>query len=195
MTRPLARRRGAAAGAALALLLATGCSSGSDGGDDGAATTGGGSAPTSSSGAASEATSEEQQALMFSRCMRENGVPSFPDPVVASDGSISFGVGSDGLEGVDTDVLNAANTACEQYSDGLGGSFDASNQSDLQDSLVAYAQCMRQNGYDLADPDFSAGSGPGALSEFAAGIDRSDPAFTAANAVCESELAGLGAPG
>lgn len=191
MTRYLTHRGGAGAGLLIGALLLSGCSSGSN--DDDAVASGGVGAagPTASS---SSTSSSEETALKFSQCMRENGVASFPDPTVGSDGAISFDTGGDGLAGVDSDTLDAASSACEEYSSALGGDFDTSSQSGLQDSLVAYAQCMRENGYQLADPDFSQGSGPGALSEFASSIDRSDPAFTSANAACESNLAGLGAP-
>jgi hypothetical protein len=62
----------AAALAAAAILSVTAC--GSSGSND-------------SDSAASDT---EQAALDFAQCMRDNGVPTFPDPVAKPDGSFGF---------------------------------------------------------------------------------------------------------
>lgn len=36
--------------------------------------------------------------LLFSRCMRANGVPDFPDPAAASGGGFGFGFGAGGID-------------------------------------------------------------------------------------------------
>ena len=38
----------------------------------------------------------EEQGLAFAQCMRENGVPDFPDPQVNGDGGMIMGGGPDG---------------------------------------------------------------------------------------------------
>ena len=58
--------------------------------------------------------------------------------------------------------------------------------SGIEDTLLEYAQCMRANGYDMPDPDFSSGGGSIDLG-FAEGDE-----FEAADAECRHLLADLG---
>src|SRR5690349_24942818 len=82
--------------AALALTMSvTACGSKDD--DPGVATLDGSDGDGSDDGGG-EADSEadlEEQALAFSQCMRENGVPDFPDPNV-EDGRIEMRIGGPG---------------------------------------------------------------------------------------------------
>ena len=147
--------------------------------------------------------SDEERLLAFAECMRENGV-DFPDPVVEADGTVTFGFrpggGGGGLGrlreiGQDSD-LPAARDACSGMLEGLAfgpgqGGFDL---IELQDTLLAFAQCMRDNGVDMGDPDLS-GFGPGANDDQPSGpfgpsvaIDIDDPDFAAAFAVCQQQL-------
>ena len=73
---------------------------------------------------------------------------------------------------------------------GFTGS-DLPEFSEMEDMLVEYAGCMRDNGVDMPDPDFSAGSGMIDL-----GIaDPNDATFRAADEACRSILAGFGPMG
>ena len=71
--------------------------------------------------------------------------------------------------------------ACGELLEGATLGFrEGFDRTELEDTLVEYAACMRENGYDMPDPDFSgsgagpgAGPGGGALS-LAAGFDE-DP--------------------
>ena len=146
---------------------------------------------------------DEERLLAFAECMRENGV-DFPDPVVEADGTVTFGFrpgGGGGLQrlgeiGRDRD-LPAAREACEGMLGGLAfgpgqGGFDL---IELQDTLLEFAQCMRDNGVDMGDPDLSR-FGPGANDDDQAGgpfgpsvaIDIDDPDFAAAFTVCQQQL-------
>ena len=146
---------------------------------------------------------DEERLLAFAECMRENGV-DFPDPVVEADGTVTFGFrpgGGGGLGrpreiGQDSD-LPAARDACSGMLEGLAfgpgqGGFDL---IELQDTLLEFAQCMRDNGVDMGDPDLSR-FGPGANDDDQAGgpfgpsvaIDIDDPDFAAAFAVCQQQL-------
>ncbi|ALG08220.1 hypothetical protein AOZ06_16045 [Kibdelosporangium phytohabitans] len=58
-------------------------------------------------------------------------------------------------------------------------------ESETQQLLVKYAQCMRDNGVPMADP--VAGK-PGAPNE---GVDQDSPAFVSANGVCSPILQGI----
>ena len=153
--------------------------------------------------AVTEDLADEERLLAFAECMRENGV-DFPDPVVEADGTVTFGFrpgGGGGLQrlgeiGRDRD-LPAAREACEGMLGGLAfgpgqGGFDL---IELQDTLLEFAQCMRDNGVDMGDPDLSR-FGPGANDDDQAGgpfgpsvaIDIDDPDFAAAFAVCQQQL-------
>ena len=68
-------------------LVAAACG----GSDDGVASLEGtdGTLPQSVQDAASEV-DDEQALLAFAACMRDNGVPDFPDPRLSADGSVDF---------------------------------------------------------------------------------------------------------
>jgi hypothetical protein len=151
-----------------------------------------------------DATVDQEEAMLsFAACMRDNGV-EIDDPTVDSEGSLHFG----GLRGaaqqgeVDREEMQAAMQVCGELLEGFslgrgGGDFDP---TELQDTLVEYAACMRDNGYDMPDPDFSNfGSGAGEPGQGGSGpfgaIDPGDPDFAAAQEACGDVLGGLRAPG
>ena len=174
--------------AALALTMSvTAC--GSDDDDPSVASlNGSGDDDDSSDDDGGEADSEEEleeQALAFSQCMRENGVPDFPDPNV-EDGRIEMRVGGPDGEGeIDQDAMEKAMEECEELAPRGGGNFSEEDQQEMQDAFLAYAQCMRDNGYDMPDPDFS---GDGGL--FRMEGAPNDPAFKTAQEACEDKMPG-----
>ncbi len=145
----------------------------------------------------------EQAMMALAACLREQGL-DIDDPTVDADGNVQFGAfrggGEAGDPPADRDTISAAKDAChEQLGDvvlGFGGrDFDP---TEMQDMLVEYAACMRDNGYDMDDPDFSSfgpGSGDNPDEGGKAGpfgqIDRDDPDFIAANEACGELLGGL----
>ena len=145
--------------------------------------------------------SDEERLLAFAECMRENGV-DFPDPVVEADGTVTFGFrpggGGGGLQrlgeiGRDPDTP-AARAACEGLIEGLafGPGQGGVDLIELQDTLLEFAQCMRDNGVDMGDPDLSR-FGPGGNDDDQPGgpfgaIDVNDPDFAAAFEVCQQQL-------
>lgn len=136
-------------------------------------------------GAAKTEEELEEQALAFSQCMRENGVPDFPDPEIDG-GRIRMRVGG-GAGGADLDpqAVDRAMEACEDLAPRGGGNMSAEDRQEMQDAFLDYAQCMRENGYDMPDPDFSDGDGMFRLEG-----EPDDPAFQQAQAACEDELPG-----
>ena len=191
----------------LALALVAGACGGSDAssGDDGVATLQ--SETTAVAGEASGDDAEDvdaEQAMMdLAACLREQGL-DIEDPTVDADGNVQFGgfrgAGEGGDPVADRDTMRAAMDACQdQLGDvvlGFGGrDFDP---TEMEDTLVEYAACMRDNGYDIDDPDFSS-FGPGTESEPGDGprggpfgqIDQDDPDFIAANEACGDILGGL----
>jgi hypothetical protein len=127
---------------------------------------------------------QEQQALQFTNCMRENGV-DMADPTVDTDGNLRWQPPD--MSGSSQAELQKARDACQQYLEGLEQDFMGEDQTEFRDSLLKYAQCMRDNGYDLPDPNFS---NQGSGGPFGDAIDEDDPAYKKADAVCGTYLPG-----
>ena len=187
---------------ALALVVAA-CSSSSDTGgvaslDDTATTT------TTSAGDAQ--VSVEDAMLAYAQCMRDQGI-DMPDPTF--DGQGGFGVqvqpGDPGT--FDREQMDAAQQVCQQYLADVRQGFDRPDPSEMEDQLVAFAECMRDQGItDFPDPDLSdfgpgtgggprvqtgEGSGEASLSfgPFQ-GVDFSDSAVQAAAEACQGDFGG-----
>jgi hypothetical protein len=68
---------------------------------------------------------------------------------------------------------------------------------DFEQAMLDYAQCLRDNGIDAADPQFGAdgrpqpGSEGGGRGLFGAGVDQDSPEFQAAQTACSGLLAGV----
>lgn len=141
----------------------------------------------------------EQLALQFAACVRKNGVPDFPDPTVDQNGNLRlFGNGVGSLSTQDRQNMRTAFQACQQYAKGLFQGFSQQNQQQFQDQILAFAECMRANGYNMPDPTFNNGPpSPGASPSSGdrggpfGSINRNDPAFQKAYTACQSKLPGF----
>lgn len=136
----------------------------------------------------------EEALLAFTACLRENGV-DIEDPTVDAEGNVQLTrPGQQGGQGTGgNDEFREAREACADLLEDAALGFRGTDSTELEDNLVEFAECMRDNGYDMPDPDFSAfgpgqGGGGGPFGE----IDRDDPAFQAASEACEDILAGFG---
>ena len=166
------------------LLLAAACG---DSGDDGIASLEQEAAVTSTTSV------DAQTALLdFAQCVREQGV-DIDDPTLDSAGNFGF-VPSD----VDPDELLAARDACSEFLADINIEAFGFDRTAIEDQLFAYARCMRDNGFDMPDPDLDNTlrrilgqgdqntegiSGIGPFGD----IDPTDPAFIAADEVCRPE--------
>jgi hypothetical protein len=171
---------------------------------------------TTLDGADAGATNEEA-VLAFAQCMRDQGVEGFQDPIIGEDGSVGFAFGGPGgpgdedggpFGGVDQDTVQAAFEACGQYLQGVafgpgGGDFDP---SEIQDTMVEFAACLREHGVQVDDPDFSntgpdveendsGDGGPVFSSPFGEDFDPSDPEVQAAIEACQDVIGDFGPPG
>ncbi len=163
----------------------------------------GGEVPAISDGAATTEVDQETAVLEFAACMRDNGV-DMEDPTVDADGNIRLnfrGNAAPGEEGFDREAVRAAQDACAEYREALSFGFEDRDNAEFQDQILEFAACMRDNGYDMADPDFSSfgpggegGSGDGPRGPFGA-IDPEDPAFQAGLEACQDILSGFGPDG
>lgn len=149
---------------------------------------------SSGSGGANTAASDTEQAMLaFAQCMRDNGVPSFPDPVARPDGSFGF----ERPQGVPASTLDDALASCqsELQATGLGLGPAAQEDTDVQDGLLRFSRCMRENGVpEFPDPKPGSDllSGLHGLFE---GIDQGSPRVQRAIQSCESILGQLFGPG
>ena len=165
-THPRSRRRRIviAAVAAVALLgilaLATACGS-------------------SSSDKTASAKDEQQKALQFAQCMRNNGVPDFPDP--DPDGRFR-GVGHE-AEG--DPKFRAAQEECRELAP--GGEHQKPGDPAFVEQMREFSQCMRDNGVpEFPDPD-AEGRLRGRGHE-----QQDDPKYRAAMEICREKLPGGG---
>ena len=143
-----------------------------------------------------EGVDDEQALLAFAACMRDNGVEAFPDPSLNADGSVDFGVGNgDPFADVDGDTAENALNSCIGELAGAafapgGSDFDL---TEIQDAMVDFAACMRENGIDFDDPDLSNfGFGEGGMENPFGDLDVEDPQVAAAIEECQSAFTGFG---
>lgn len=139
--------------------------------------------------ASDAAVSDEDTLLEFSACIRENGIEDFEDPTMSADGVPEFNLRS--VEGDHTrEEMQEAFEACQVHLEGLAFGPGSIDLTEMEDTLVEFSACMRDNGYDMPDPDLSNfGSGGGGGQEgggiFGGSLDPSDPTFVSAVAECE----------
>ena len=139
--------------------------------------------PTSGDAAVDDSVSDEEAILAFAACLRNQGL-DIEDPTVDADGNLRpprpRDIGED-----DREVMRSAMDACSENLENVAFGLDGADQTERQDQLLEYAACMRDNGFDMPDPNFSAigAPGQGGGGPFGA-IDRDDPAFQAAQEAC-----------
>lgn len=98
--------------------------------------------------------SEEDAAFEFAQCMRDNGIEDFPDPQVDADGE---GISMRPPDGVTPEEMEPASAECEHIlEDAVPEGVEKltpEERAELQDQWRAVAQCVRDQGYDMADPE------------------------------------------
>jgi hypothetical protein len=113
-------------------------------------------------------------ALAFSRCMRSNGVPAFPDPDSQGDFP-PFDTG------VPKQVAVTANDACKHLLSHGGPAGTPQQRAQKFAFGLKVAQCLRKHGYP-GFPD------PGAAGQpLPPGVDTNSPHFTATESACERQ--------
>lgn len=193
---------------ALAVALLTGACGSQDGSEVSAAPdvvideTDAGESPDNTEAPTVADQSDEDAAIAFVACMRDNGV-DLADPVVEADGSVALGGPAGGAGNGRPEGFREAREVCGELLDGVnfGGGAGGFDAAEAEDSLLAFAQCLRDQGLDVDDPDLdSLGSGGGrGAGLFGENFDPQDPANEAAVETCrdslgEFALRGGGAP-
>jgi hypothetical protein len=185
------------------VLIAAGCGGGDAGTgvaslQDDAATT------TVAADGASEVDAE-QAMLDFAECMREHGV-DMADPIFDGEGGGGImmvggagrvpGTGEDGGDAtLDIGAIQEARDACSRYLEGITRDVEHPDQTEMQDTMYEYAECMRDNGFDMGDPTFFGSSvedGSGAREGPFSDVDPDDPDFQAAQEACQDIFGGFG---
>ena len=155
----------------------------------------------------SEAVTEdaEQAMLEYTQCLREQGL-NVPDPEFDEDGRIVVqqSTGGGGAEGGDEgagaqperftpDAFAEAQKVCGDPPKEAMPEFSPEDQSAMQDAALEFAQCMREHGIDMPDPQID-GDG-GVMMQRAGEVgDINDPGFQAAQEKCQEAFADLPAP-
>lgn len=163
-------------------LLGAACSSGGD--EPGVASLRTG-LPTADDNAPSPSPSPDTEdvALAFTRCMRDNGVPEFPDPEFDAEGQVIL---KPLPETIDQQALQQAFGACRSMLRDVVNAFGPEDTAEFQDAMLSFAQCMRDEGVTgFPDPNFGL-TGPFFDPQK---IDRTDPALLSAFATCREHLA------
>jgi hypothetical protein len=101
----------------------------------------------------------EDAMLEYAQCMRDNGV-DMPDPEFGDDGSVSIRAGGGPGEepgGAEDPDFEAAEEECSPIMEDARPEvdIDPEEQAEMQDRMLQVAQCMREKGHDMPDPEFT----------------------------------------
>lgn len=138
---------------------------------------------TDDTGATTEPSTDPEDAMLdYAQCMRDNGVP-MEDPQGGDGGRGLTLMGDE----VDPDVVRAAEEKCGEILDSAmpedGGRELPAEQ---KEALLAAAQCMRDRGWKVSDPEFDGGKVTQRLDK-SSGIDPNDPKFQSDAQACQQE--------
>jgi hypothetical protein len=90
---------------------------------------------------------------------------------------------------LDIPAVHSAFDACRGFLDNVAFALRSEDLTGREDELLAFAVCMRENGYDMPDPDFS-GDGHSGAGPFGDAIDTDDLAFKTAAQSCDGIVGG-----
>ncbi|MEU1055267.1 hypothetical protein [Streptomyces sp. NPDC005876] len=162
-----------AVSALFAGALLTGCSSDDD------------SADNVSSDSSASPKSGFDQAVAHAQCMRENGVPGYPDPKQDANGRVNIQPG----EGVDpnSQEFKDASEKCRDLQP--QGNGPAGGAEIDPEKVAEWAKCIRENGVPkFPDPQLSGNELR--IDAEAAGISPQDDSFSKAQQACQDKFPG-----
>jgi hypothetical protein len=143
-------------------------------------------------GGTAGAPSQASALHLAGQCIRQHGVPGFPDPMLNPAGQVTFDKNQ--LLGVSKAVIGQAMTACRVALDRAG--IQAGHGHDLGGrpspaqlrQIVAFARCMRAHGLTgLQDPNPANGE-----ISLPPGVAKTSPVVLRATQACRSLLPGNG---
>jgi len=168
-------------------LLASACSSGAGGADVASLDTNAQDAEIE--GTETETVPGEEAVLAFTACLRDEGL-DVDDPAIDGEGNLVAPTPHAlAAETLDISAVHSAFGVCRGLLDNVTFGMSTEDVTGREDELLAFAVCMRENGYDMPDPDFSdngnRGDGP-----FGDAIDTDDPDFQNAVKSCDGIVGG-----
>lgn len=168
------KKRDWAVAIGLALCAATLAACGSSGGEGGEASAG----------------EQEEAQLEFAECMRSHGV-DMPDPQPGQAGVVMGVTKTPGgkTTGIDPDdpTTKKALSACEDKLGDLGEEMSPEQEEEFKEQALAFAQCMREHGVDMPDPEFSGDGKVKMRVGSKDGPSPESPAFQQAEEACASK--------
>jgi hypothetical protein len=88
--------------------------------------------------------------------------------------------------------MDAAQQACQSFLDKVRANMpppDPAQEEEMKQKALAFAQCMRDHGIDMPDPEISTDSKGGVMvRQGGAGIDPSSPGFEDASQTCQKQV-------
>jgi hypothetical protein len=102
-------------------------------------------------------TDPEQAMLDFAECMRNEGI-DMPDPEPG--GGITMSAG-DRAGDNDPDALQQAQETCQPLLEASMANIerDPEREAEMREQMLAFAECMREHGIDMPDPEFDENGG------------------------------------
>ncbi|HWH45767.1 MAG TPA: hypothetical protein VNT32_13670 [Thermoleophilaceae bacterium] len=124
----------------------------------------------------------QRAAARFAECMREHGLPDFPDP--GPEGA--FPITPDSQRDTPRAKLEAAQRKCGKHLAGVGppSAKERGDEAELERRLLAFTRCMRERGIDLPDPDGQEGGGVAIPLPDDLDPDNPDPRYVRAEREC-----------
>jgi hypothetical protein len=144
------------------------------------------SRPSASSSSSSSGSHVTSSTLPFSKCMRANGVPNFPDLSnngIRIEGNSGQTITVNGVS-VNAPAYAAARQKCEKYMPHTSGTPTPAQSAQEHQQALQFARCMRSNGVpNFPDPKVISSSG-GNQTVYLPGINPYAPAFQTAAKKC-----------
>lgn len=139
----------------------------------------------------------EDAMLEFAQCMRDNGV-DMPDPDFSGGGGGAIRIGGDGpMSESDVQAMEDAQEACGPIMEAAREDLpppDPEREAEMRENMLAFSECMREQGIDFPDPVFddnggvSISMGP---ADGRTGPSPDDDEFQEAAEACGGEGAGF----
>jgi hypothetical protein len=114
-----------------------------------------------------------------------------PDPQFGADGKVELGMTAE-IGQIDESKMQAAQEACQEYMDKVRANappLDPAKEEEMKQQALAFAQCMRDHGIDMPDPEINTdGKGGVMVKQGGAGIDPESPGFQEASQTCQKQV-------
>lgn len=131
----------------------------------------------------------EAAMLEFAQCLRDQGI-DVEDPTVDADGNVLPPRPAGGFDDIDREALGTAQQECAHLLEGVSLGFADIDQTELQDQLVEFTACLRDQGLDVDDPNFSEGGFGGRT--ILGDLNPDDPEVAEALDACSDVLGAFG---